>query len=131
MLPTEKPIQTGQLLMHLRLLYHVTRNIYSCFPCCLETVNPLLLKILDMACRYHWMSEHLPAEFRMKPSHGLIPPKDFNVISFRYDAGEPKVSLGRVVVYLNDSATTTMQVNLTATSHIAKVCSSALNEYST
>ncbi|XP_073395974.1 cilia- and flagella-associated protein 65 isoform X3 [Physcomitrium patens] len=71
--------------------------------------------------RYHWMSEHLPAEFRMKPSHGLVPPKDFNIISFRFDAGEPKVSLGRVVVHLNDSVTTTMQVNLTATSHIAKV----------
>lgn len=67
------------------------------------------------------MSEHLPAEFRMKPSDGLIPPKEFHVISFRFDAGEPKVSLGRVIVHLNDSATTTMQVNLTATSHIAKV----------
>ena len=75
------------------------------------------------------MSEHLPAEFRLKPSHGLIPPKDFNMISFRYDAGEPKVSLGRVVVYLNDSPTTTMQVNLTATSHIAKVQPSAAYEY--
>lgn len=67
------------------------------------------------------MSEHLPAEFRMKPSHGLIPPKDFNLITFRFDAGEPKVSVGRVVITLNNSPSDTLQVNLTATSHIAKV----------
>jgi len=76
---------------------------------------------LDAVCRYHFKSEHLPGEFKMKPSHGLVPPKDFNLITFRFDAQEPKVCVGRAVVTLNDSPSDTMQVNLTATSHIAKV----------
>jgi hypothetical protein len=74
-----------------------------------------------LLCRYHFMSEHLPGEFQMKPSHGLVPPKDFNIITFRFEAGEPKLSVGHVVCTLNNSPAETMQVNLTASSHIPKV----------
>lgn len=48
------------------------------------------------------MSEYLFVEFRMKLFYGLVLLKDFNIISFRFDVGELKVSFGWVVVYLND-----------------------------
>ncbi|BBM98725.1 cilia- and flagella-associated protein 65 [Marchantia polymorpha subsp. ruderalis] len=65
--------------------------------------------------------DNLLPEFVVKPEQGLIPPGEFQLLTFRYDAGEPQKITDKVRCVLNHSAIDDLTFTLNASSHVPKL----------
>ncbi|CAM6104682.1 unnamed protein product [Calypogeia fissa] len=66
------------------------------------------------------LKDFLP-EFVVKPEQGLIPPGEFQLITFRYDAGEPQRLTNNVQCVLNHSLIDNPTFILNGSSHVPKL----------
>ncbi|KAL3684260.1 hypothetical protein R1sor_002282 [Riccia sorocarpa] len=65
--------------------------------------------------------DNLLPEFVVKPEQGLIPPGEFQLLTFRYDAGEPQKLSAKLRCVLNHSTIDNLTFILNASSHVPKL----------